>query len=378
MYIHRTENISVKAKFRFIFSCILLLSFVAAESQQPASANTLYRVSKIIDTFARGDTAKDLYIHSFTYDKQGKPVTHVWDYLKNGVLISSNKLQYSYDPASGRLVSRISTNNRYLYFYDQNGNLKKITLEILINQKWVLCEETTIQKQELQDGKTTLLITMNKLRTSGPRKDSTDRYFTIDYTLDRDNNIIEERMNAYNYNRFSKPVTYKFGYDQHPNPLQQIVIERWFDLDMDNSGSTNLLTKTADGKMRVQRQYQYNALGLPVKCKIDKIRDRVIEYEAIEVPAQDQQKINAVQDNSFMILYPNPAKSEITIVADKLGTGICKVRIYDMAGKIHKEITYNVDQVLDALILLNGLSKGVYVAEIVTAKTKASRKFILE
>jgi hypothetical protein len=94
------------------------------------------------------------------------------------------------------LLSRISNNNRYLYFYDNNGNLKRITLEILIKEKWVLCEETLIDRRNILQNKTMLLVTLNKLRTSGSRKDSTDIYFNIEYTINKDNNIIGKRINT--------------------------------------------------------------------------------------------------------------------------------------------------------------------------------------
>ncbi len=349
---------------------------------QTSAHNTLYRISKVIDTFWRADNDWDIQTHTFAYNKQGQPVSDTWDYIHNGKAGSSNKLYYTYDANSGRLLSRISTTNRYLYSYDNNGNLKRMTLEIIRPNKTFLCEDTRMERHELQNGKTSLMITLYKLRVDGPRKDSLDVYFNIEYIIDKDNNISYERINIYKYTQFKSPLLFNVSYDNHPNPLQQIALERWYDWGLDNSGSTNLLNKKMGNSPRGLRQYEYNELGLPVRCVMDKVHRRMYEYEQLDIPQQVTEKIAQevvpAKDGSSMLLYPNPARTEVNVTADNIGSGLAVVRIYDISGKIYKEVTYNVNNKLEALILLYGMSKGTYVVEISSVKTKISRKLILQ
>jgi len=349
---------------------------------QTSTHNTLYRISKVIDTFWRADNDWDIQTHTFTYDKQGQPVSDTWDYIHNGKPGSSNKLYYTFDANTGRLLSRISTSNRYLYSYDNNGNLQRMTLEIIRPNKTFLCEDTRIERHELQNGKTMLLVTLNKLRVKGPRKDSMDVYFNIEYTIDKDNNISDQRINIYDYNRIGIPFVYKVSYDNHPNPLQQIALERWYDWGLDNSGSNNLVNKKMSNGRSGLREYEYNELGLPVRCVITKVHRRMYEYELIQVPQQviekSVQEVVPAKDGSSMILYPNPARTEVNVSADNIGNGLAVVRVYDISGKIYKEVTYNVNNKLEALILLEGMSKGTYIVEINSVKTKISRKLILQ
>jgi hypothetical protein len=353
-------------------------------SQSSGISDNVYRLIEMTDSFPRGSKNKPVvfYRHLFTYDRQGRPVSHTWNYSYKGKLISSNKLVYNYDETNGRLLSIVSDKNRYHYFYNSDGGLQRITLDIFSGNKlspqWILYEETLLEQTELSGNKRSLLLTMNKRRVSGPRKDSMDNFSKIEYTVGADNNIIQSSVKTYNYNNLKVPLLYTYGYDTKPNPLQQIFVQRWFEFDLENKGLTNLSSKKSGDKITDSRVYEYNESGYPAKCVINGIRTLCFKYERLEVPVLRSADSPEVVHQSSLLLFPNPATTEVTVRADGLGKGTAHLRLYDLNGRVHKEVNYTVSNTLEVLIPVGGLPKGMYIIEITTSKTKMTQKLILQ
>ncbi|MBA9078244.1 hypothetical protein [Rufibacter quisquiliarum] len=87
--------------------CLCLLVAVAPKVQaqpgSPQKTNAVHRLAQLVDSFD-----KIQYRHLFTYDRQGRPATHQLDYSKDGKLVSTGILNYAYDPATGKLLSKTS------------------------------------------------------------------------------------------------------------------------------------------------------------------------------------------------------------------------------------------------------------------------------
>ena len=373
---------SMKKISAYSLSILLLCFSLSIGHTQSLKSNSVYRIIQVIDTFnhKNWDSTSLVWIHNFTYDNQARPLTDTWDqYNAKGKLIVSNKLVYAYDNITGRLLSRIGDTWKYLYFYDPAGNLSRITLEVLRKEKWVLIEETIFKRSVLPENKMNLNIIWNKIKSSTSNNDSSVAYFNIDYTFDKDNNISDKKVNIYNYNKFKTPLHYKFYYDTHPNPLQQIILERFFDWDFDNQNSNNLENKKLlNSKFPGQLYYEYNEWGYPVKCIIDRVRTRLYKYQFVDVADQKTDQDSISEKSSSMMLYPNPARNEVNVKADNLGEGLAHIRIYDISERIYKELSYNVNKTLEALITLHGMPSGTYIVEIISGKIRISRKLILQ
>jgi len=77
-------------------------------------------------------------------------------------------------------------------------------------------------------------------------------------------------------------------------------------------------------------------------------------------------------DNNAILLYPNPATNELFIVCNN-GIQLTEVNIYNQLGQKVLQVYGNTQQ-LDVSML----SKGLYVAELITDKSKIRRKLLLE
>jgi hypothetical protein len=77
-------------------------------------------------------------------------------------------------------------------------------------------------------------------------------------------------------------------------------------------------------------------------------------------------------DNSAILLYPNPATNELYIVC-RNGIQLTEVNIYNQLGQKVLQVFGNTQQ-MDVSML----SKGLYVAELITDKSKFRRKLLLE
>jgi hypothetical protein len=210
----------------------------------------MYKLTQVIDTFNHRDTTSLVWVHNFSYDDKARPDTDTWQQLNwKNELVSTQKLVYNYDEVTGRLLSRTSNSLRYIYYYDDLGYLTHITLEFNKNDKWTLIEETILTRTFLPNKKTKVNIIWNKIKKVDDVKDSVTCYFNIDYILDKNNTIEQKLVYRYRFKDFIRPLKENFTYDDHPNPLQQIILERFFDWEFDNKGSNNLLSKSINPKL---------------------------------------------------------------------------------------------------------------------------------
>jgi DNA topoisomerase VI subunit A len=155
---------------------------------------------------------------------------------------------------------------------------------------------------------------------------------------------------------------------------------------MENIGSHNKVALKS-GRSLINRECKYNKMGYPVSCVLNKCNNgkarttRNFYYEQIKVKVNKTNERLQVLDtihSAQMKLYPNPAKTEVNIKAENLGSGIAAVLIYDINGKLFKKVSYNVDNKLEALILLSGMPKGLYIVEIIGLKTKISNRLLIQ
>jgi len=289
-------------------------------------------------------------------------------------------MQYNYDEKSGRLISQLGDKGRYEYFYDKEGRLSRITLLLLIDKKWTLTEEIILDYIKPQGGQQLIIYSMNKLRTEGPRKNLLDRYCIIGFFLDEgNNNIIKSRIDTYNYRHLAKPLETTFQYDDKPNPLQQIFIERWYEFDMQNKGLTNLISKKNGDKVVYNRVYEYDKYGYPLKCIINNTRTNIFKYEQIAVvPQITTEPLSVAAKGSAILLFPNPASTEVTIRAEGMGIGPAQLSITDLNGRILRRVAYTVNNNLEALVSLAGIPSGIYIVELVSPGLKERKKLIIQ
>lgn len=367
----------MKNTFNYILliGALCIIGYSASFSRSSVNSS-VYRISQVTDSFNHRNSTSFIGRHTFTYNNQGWPITDTWDYLRfSGKIISSSKFVYSYGD-NGRLLSRISEKARYLYNYDDKGNLKRITYEFFSKDKWILNEETLVEETPLPNGGNKLVIILNKTEFKGSRKDSFDTYFNIEYLIDKNNYILKSITSIYDYHKMR--LLQNYTYDNRPNPLQQIMLERWYDWSIDNNCPTNLLTKRLPtGKINPNIVYTYNNMGFPIKAVIDPVKTRLFTYEQVDVTPLKVDTLPSTDTHSTMFLYPNPAKNEVNIKANELGDGTAHVRIYAINGVMLKVVNYEVNGNLEALLTLNGLPKGTYIVEIVSPKTKISGKLVL-
>lgn len=91
--------------------------------------------------------------------------------------------------------------------------------------------------------------------------------------------------------------------------------------------------------------------------------------------------IDALQNDDFdassFVLFPNPASNAFTVSFTNTGEALSMISVYDMLGK--KVTETNGLQQSQATVNVTGLSKGVYLVEIMTASDKRLvRKLVIE
>lgn len=355
---------------------LVALKAPAQFSRLPQNTSThsfVYRLKEISDS-----VSNVYYHHSFVYDKWGRPLYHRWDYRKDGKAVSSSVLKYSYG-ADGKLVSKNSNRSRYSYFYDQKGTLVRITLHLIISGQWMLCEETFLEEKDHPSGEGKLVhYRMDKTKRVDGKIGPLATYCTIDYSLDSSNNVRKAKVYSYGFKTHEQPKEYSFHYDSRPNPVQNIFLERWYQLDMENGGLTNVAYKEVGGRVTDRRVYEYNQYGYPSKCTIGKSRTKTFRYELVGVRQEKPVEVLAPSEvKRPMLLYPNPASTQFVVKADSLGKGMAVLRVYDFSGRSIRQVSYQVDQRLEALLPTNGMPAGTYVVEIVSPKGVVRRKLIV-
>ena len=372
------------------FLSLIALFFSQKEPvQNKIIPNTLYRLIEMRDTFGTGSNFRFVYHHTFTYDEQGRPTTHILEtnFHHSTKQFPTDTFFYMYDSNSGRLTEQYNKHLTYKYFYTPNGALNRITLAFSHGRKdslaWVVYEETLIEEKPLPNNQTKLILTFNKLRSRPNKPDTVDLYNCTNYIKNESNNIISSERVVRDYVTLSSPMKLNYSYDNKPNPMQQLYLERMYEFDLDNRGLTNVTSKKTDDGHDATRTYEYNQFGYPALCKFG-THTQYYRYEQVPVKTQITQKkkedIKVPENNTSDIqlsLYPNPATTEVNIKASGLGDGKAIVRIVDLKGNLYKAVTYNVNDLLEALIPIGGLAKGVYVLEISSAKGIVSKQLLV-
>lgn len=360
---------------KFMFTLLLTMSIPMSLQAQSRNINSYYRLKELNESFGKIN-----YQHIFTYDDQGRPLTHKYDYFKNNKLNSSGTYKYTYDH-TGKLTSKNSDKLQYNYFY-KNNTLNKIILKIIDKNKWELLEEALISETQTGNQKTMHLI-INKRKLVNGQLDSLKNYCDIEYIMDNTNNILKSTTYAYNYSLLKEPITYTYDYDNKTNPLQNIFIERWYQFDIENGGLTNVLNiKGTKGNKTFtsNKIYEYNDAGYPIKCITNNYKLKTFKYELAELPLPKQtiQETITMQKQS-MIIYPNPTTINFMVKADGLSQGQAVLRVLELStGKILKQATYNVENNLEALITTNGMPSGLYIIEIVNNNIILKEKLIVQ
>ncbi|TKD65562.1 malectin domain-containing carbohydrate-binding protein, partial [Flavobacterium sp. ASW18X] len=87
----------------------------------------------------------------------------------------------------------------------------------------------------------------------------------------------------------------------------------------------------------------------------------IIEYQSVQLPLKTASLENQKGDYSI-VLYPNPAKDKVNIVFKKDENPIKIIKIYDMSGRLIKEISHddNYDNNVSLELYLEEFSNGVY------------------
>ena len=78
-----------------------------------------------------------------------------------------------------------------------------------------------------------------------------------------------------------------------------------------------------------------------------------------------------------MVIYPNPAKSEVKVSFDALGSGKMVLRVLDMTGKeVISQKADNLNGKVDYMLDIGQLADGVYMIEVEHAELKATKRLI--
>jgi hypothetical protein len=243
----------------------------------------------------------------------------------------------------------------------------------------VLYEETFMEEKEVAKNKKIVFFRMDKRHYNAAKKDTMENYCNIEYTIGPDNNILQSKMNAYTYKLLETPKVYTFSYDDKPNALQQIFIERFFEFDFENRGLTNLKEKKSESSRLISKEYTYNEAGYPIACTVDNHRYITFKYETLEMPQQKPlEKEKETKAKLSVALFPNPATTFVTLKADGFGEGAALVKIYDTNGKLYRQVSYSINNILEALLPLGGIPKGICIIEMTGKKGRLSKKLLIQ
>ncbi len=372
-----------------VLSSIALLFSFQLSAQRKEIPNTLYRLVEMTDSFGTPNHIDHAFTHFFKYDELGRPVVNISDnYFPNTPYnTEADTFYYRYDSISGRLIEQYSNQISLKYYYTTNGLLNRITWSWIHKNKNAAnvapSSETWLEESPLPNNQTKLTLKYYALSIRKNKPDTMDLALCINYIKDASNNIVSsERVTSWNgITKKSAKITY--SYDDKPNPMQQLSFERQYEDELDIRGLTNVVSKKSAFGYVEKRTYKYNAFGYPSICRFG-THTQYYRYERVPVKTQITQKkkeeikvpeknISAIQ----LVLYPNPATTEVNLKASGLGDGKAIVRIVDVKGNQYKAVTYYVNDLLEALIPVGGLAKGIYVLEISSAKGKVSKQLLI-
>jgi hypothetical protein len=80
--------------------------------------------------------------------------------------------------------------------------------------------------------------------------------------------------------------------------------------------------------------------------------------------------LNSLDENSMIVLYPNPALNELFMEIDDLA--ITKISIFDYSGQLIKSIVNNTNNQID----ISGLKQGMYILKVSTENGISTNRFV--
>ena len=125
----------------------------------------------------------------------------------------------------------------------------------------------------------------------------------------------------------------------------------------------------------------FAARGAGFSAEQGSSNNRFDQVEAFDIPSdviancEELLSVNESDLDSVFSIYPNPSNGEITVnVAGAFGEG--QIRIYDINGR---EV-YNKAATLEGSVSVSatGLSRGVYIMNVITASSSVTSKLIIE
>jgi len=117
--------------------------------------------------------------------------------------------------------------------------------------------------------------------------------------------------------------------------------------------------------------YSSTGVSLPLTSATIKLTGSPIVLKADIWPTSIEEEQN---DKANMRLYPNPAKSEVTVLRSS-ANGSCTVELFDLNGKSVRRVEM---QAASLSISLEGLSAGLYHIKCSTDKTSCTHKLMIE
>jgi hypothetical protein len=79
--------------------------------------------------------------------------------------------------------------------------------------------------------------------------------------------------------------------------------------------------------------------------------------------------------SSQVMLYPFPARRQVTVAVEASAGGITAVRLFELNGRLVRHIT--VPAQLRLTLALEELAKGIYLFELKTARGERLRKLLV-
>jgi len=316
--------------------------------------------------------------HYFTYDRQGRPQTHVRDFLSNGVRVASQLLRYEYRK-DGKLAAKVGDHFKTEFDYRPNGGLRRVTSAYLNNKQWVVNNEALItEKVTLSAGARVISFVMRQRSA-----DSLRTFSTIDYTVSARNTITESVMYRLNYQPLAQPIRRTFVQDTRLNPFQNLFVDQWPQNDFERAGPHNVLGETYNGRPARTMAYTYNTAGHPTRCSWGNSkstsRTQQFAYANIVVPAPARAAGQPADSINQVSIFPNPATAVTTIRAAGIGQGEATLRIFSAGGQLQRETKYAASETrFEAAISVAGLEKGVYVVEISGHEAVAKGRLVVE
>jgi YD repeat-containing protein len=224
------------------------------------------RLTDITETFHDYYSRKLIrHEHHLDYNDAGKPLTHHLTTYVKGKQTAQQTYHYTYD-STGKLASKVSADLQQLYYYDSAGALNKVAVSRLSKGEWTLTHvtqlTTTINPDKSQHIK--LRRAIKKGRKIRLNQD-------IDFVPDTLGNIKQRQTNLYNFT-FANFSPQEYEYDHHPNPVRNLALEPWPELDLVANSVNNIIKLSTAGQVIATTVYEYNQFGYPVKSTLTDLR----------------------------------------------------------------------------------------------------------